>query len=399
MALLDVFRNIGEKMGKGMERNIGGLLGVDPEDMTEAEKKQARRLSQMAVFDALARGTTPTAGLQGAAALLGAQREERSQRQRQQAAEQEMGRITGRLFGGAPAAPEGMGADETGLGPVAIQSQYRKNPQEALARMYGTSAGRDVAQMAPGLLKLAEEGAAPDDYVYQSVSGVGLVAVNKKDPKDVRIVQSERQRAAGPRETFKILSPEEVKANNLRPGVIYQQNMLTKQITPMQGGEAGGLSDTDVRQYRASDLAIKDARSSIQNLTDTISRVPAYKALAAEGRGELQGAYTLALGAVRELQNTGVLNASEMPFLEKALGDPTTFFAIAASPIKRKELAGQIKTIMKLLDKKEKNLQKSYFPGQPTPQNEPSPAVTPSVPGNPRRAPSPESANRAESYY
>jgi len=45
MALLDIFRNIGEKMGKGMERNIGGLLGVDPESLTPEERKQARRLS------------------------------------------------------------------------------------------------------------------------------------------------------------------------------------------------------------------------------------------------------------------------------------------------------------------------------------------------------------------
>lgn len=198
MALLDIFRNFGEKMGKGMERNIGGLLGVDPEDMTEAEKKQARRLSQMAVFDALARGTTPTAGIQNAAALLGAQREERSQRQRQQAAEQEIGRITGRLFGGAPAAPADMGEDETGLGTVAIQSRYRQSPQEALARMYGTSAGRDVAQMAPGLLELAQEGVkgrTVGGSVYNPLTGEFTKPPEEKKPRlPVREVDSGREK-------------------------------------------------------------------------------------------------------------------------------------------------------------------------------------------------------------
>lgn len=198
MALLDIFRNFGEKMGKGMERNIGGLLGIDPEDMTEAEKKQARRLSQMAVFDALARGTTPTAGLQGAATLLGAQREERALKGRQKAAEDEIGRITGRLFGGAPAAPADMGEDEAGLGTVAIQSQYRQNPQEALARMYGTSAGRDVAQMAPGLLELAQEGVkgrTVGGAVYNPLTGEFTKPPQEKKPRlPVREVDSGREK-------------------------------------------------------------------------------------------------------------------------------------------------------------------------------------------------------------
>lgn len=158
MALLDIFRNIGEKMGKGMERNIGGLLGVDPESLTPEERKQARRLSQMAVFDALARGTTPTAGLQSAAALLGAQREERSQRQRQKAAEEEMQRISAMTFGGAGPTGQKLETLVEGEEPYQMTRYFRQDPKEALRRMYGTSAGRDVAQMAPGLMQLAQEG-------------------------------------------------------------------------------------------------------------------------------------------------------------------------------------------------------------------------------------------------
>lgn len=391
MALLDIFRNIGEKMGKGMERNIGGLLGVDPETLTPAEREQARRLSQMAVFEALASGTTPFEGLRGAASTIGAQREKRQIKERQQAAEQEIGRITGRLFGGSIGQIESL---EEGGAPIPLETQYRIDPRDALARLYGTQAGRDVAQIAPGLVKTAEEMAAPDDFVYQSVPGIGLVAVNRKNPKDVRVVQKEGVRATGPSEKFKILSPTEAAAENLPAGGVYQKNMVTGQITPMQGVGGPQLSDTDLRQYRAADLAIKDARSNIQNLIDTLARVPAYRAVAAGGRGELEGAYTLALGAVRELQNSGVLNVGEIPFLEKALRDPTTFAAIAASPIKRRELAGQIKTIMKLLDQKESNLRQTYFPGQRPSQDE-----APRGPVNPRRAPSAAANDRANSYY
>lgn len=144
-------------MGRGMERNIGGLLGVSPEDMTPEERAQARRLSQMAVFDALAKGTTPTAGLQGAAELLGTQREKRAAKKRQQEAEAMLPQITGRLFGGAPAAtmPEG-GEDE--LTGVNIRSQYRQDPMDAMRMMMGSQAGRDLASMQPDLAKLAQEG-------------------------------------------------------------------------------------------------------------------------------------------------------------------------------------------------------------------------------------------------
>lgn len=383
------------KIGKGFNRYIGGLLGEDLEKMTPEERSLARRQA-LAVF---AQGmSSPEAGSRALSAIQAQRkgvREQAELKRRQQAAEQETGRITGRLFGGAPAAPEDMGEDETGLGPVAIQSQYRQNPQEALARMYGTSAGRDVAQMAPGLLKMAEERAAPEDYVYQSVSGVGLVAVNRKNPNDVKIVQPERARATGPSERFKILSPEEARANNLPAGVVYQQNTLTKQITPMSGA-GGGLDETSIRQFRAADIGIQNARGQIKNLQSTLADVPAYKAIAGEGRGRLESSYSLALSAIRQLQNSGVLNVGELPFLAKALEDPTSFSAIATSPIQRKKLQGQIDTVLKLLDEQEKVLKTQYG----MPMNAPSPTSEPSsIPRNPRRQPSAAAKSRAESYY
>jgi len=152
MSLLDLIRGIPEKMGRGMERNIGGLLGIDPSKMTDEERKQARRLSQMAVFDAMARGTSPLSGLSQVAGLIGSQREQRQQQaeqaQRMQSAQQASGQIAGRLLGGAPAptAPGAMGGDE--LTGVNVQSQYRSDPMDAL-RIGMSPAGADAMRVNP----------------------------------------------------------------------------------------------------------------------------------------------------------------------------------------------------------------------------------------------------------
>jgi len=158
MGLLDIFKRGAKRAGENLESYIGGLLGEDLSELSAEERKQIRRQGMSAVFDAMARGTTPTQGLTGVAEMAGARLEKKRLQGRQKAAEDEIGRITGRLFGGAPAAPSDMGEDESGLGPVAIQSQYRQDPQEALRRMIGTQAGRDVAAGMPDLFKLAQEG-------------------------------------------------------------------------------------------------------------------------------------------------------------------------------------------------------------------------------------------------
>lgn len=206
MALLDMFKRGAKRAGENLESYIGGLLGEDLSQLSAEERRQIRRQGMSAVFDAMARGTTPNQGLAGVAQMAGARLEQKRLQNRQQAAEQEMGRITGRLFGGAPAAPEDMGADESGLSPVAIRSQYRQSPQEALARMYGTAAGRDVAQMAPGLLELAQEGTTGRTVggaVYNPLTG---------------------QFSRPPTAQTKTLTPQEIAAVGLPRGTIAQMD-------------------------------------------------------------------------------------------------------------------------------------------------------------------------------
>jgi hypothetical protein len=226
MALLDMFKRGAKSAGKNLENYIGGLLGEDLSQLSEEERKQIRRQGMSAVFDAMARGGTPNQGLAGVAQMAGARLEQKRLQGRQKAAEDEMGRITGRLFGGAPAAPADMGEDESGLGTVGIQSQYRQNPQEALARLYGTSAGRDVAQMAPGLLELAQEGVkgrTVGGSVYNPLTGQF-----SRPPEEARSVSQPRSNAvAEGGSKFNIVRGAEAEALGFPKGTVLQLNSRT----------------------------------------------------------------------------------------------------------------------------------------------------------------------------
>lgn len=403
-------------------RYIGGLLGEDAESMTQDDRRRAT-LSLLGSFgrNYLSAGS----GDESLAAMRASRVAERKavdDARRTAAAQAMMPDVASRIFGGTGGrsieALPGAGGEAMPL--TARRVPTREGAMEALNIFSSTQAGRDAAAMAPGLVDFAKEGVTGrnvGDSVYNPLTDRFTA---RREPKKIvetadltdRVIVSYSDgtekifmKGAAPRapggggERFKILSPAEVLAAGLKPGSIYQQNTVTNQITPMPGQDSGGLGEVELRQYNAADLAIKNARSNIQNLTDTLARVPATSAIAGEGRGELEGAYTLALGAVRELQNSGVLNVGEIPFLEKALRDPTTFSSIVASPLKRKELAGQIRTIMTLLAQKESNLNKVYFPGKPPPQNATPSAANPVVPTNQSRPPNPEARARAENYY
>jgi hypothetical protein len=406
-------------------RYIGGLLGEDAESMTEDDRRRAT----LSLLGAIGRNyLSPGSGDESLAAMRASRAAERKavdDARRTAAAQAMMPDIASRIFGGTGGrsieALPGVGGEAMPM--TSRRVPTREGAREALGMLYGTQEGRDAATMAPGLVDVAKEGVTGrivGGSVYDTMTGrfdaprtppkpktiVGevdltdRVIVSYSDGTEKTFMKGAAPRAAGGGgERFKILSPTEVLEAGLKPGAVYQQNTVTGLITPMQGVDSGGLGETELRQYNAADLAIKNARSNIQNLTDTLARVPATSAIAGEGRGELEGAYTLALGAVRELQNSGVLNVGEIPFLEKALRDPTTFSAIAASPLKRKELAGQIRTIMTLLAQKESNLNKVYFPGKPPPQNANPSAANPVVPTNQNRAPNPAARSRAENYY
>jgi hypothetical protein len=201
-----------KRLGRGFDRYVGGLLGEDLEGMSPEEKAAARR----SVIGIIGRGMVdPSQGSEALGAVTQARAMQRAQAEvarRTAAAEAEMPRIAGRLFEGTAGTLEslpgisgeggqltasyrprmleslpgegGEGGQLTARyrprtleslpgisgqgGP--LTSRYRIDPQDAMARLYGTQEGRDVANLSPGLATLAE-GMAKEKTGMQVVGG------------------------------------------------------------------------------------------------------------------------------------------------------------------------------------------------------------------------------------
>lgn len=137
------------------QKLISGLLGEDISGMSEEERKKLSREGTTAAIIGMLSGSGLLGGLGGYGQTRAQQRAQAEVARRTAAATAEMPRITGRLLGGTAGALESLPGGEGGP----LTARYRQAPQEALARLYGTQAGRDVAQVAPDLAKLATEGA------------------------------------------------------------------------------------------------------------------------------------------------------------------------------------------------------------------------------------------------
>jgi len=179
MALLDLIRGIPERMGRGMERNIGGLLGIDPEDMTEEERKQARRLSQMAVFDAMARGTSPIAGLRQAAELLGTQRAARQERQ-------EAGRAAEYIQQASAAIAGRLGARGADVGEQTQLQEVRPMSGMNLEALIASPAGAAALQANPQLAELLKQRTGQQvvgGFMYDRATGQYIAPPKEQQPR------------------------------------------------------------------------------------------------------------------------------------------------------------------------------------------------------------------------
>lgn len=136
------------------QRFISGLLGENIQGMSEEDRKRLSREGTTAAILGMLSGSGLLGGLEGYGKRRKENRALEEAARRTAAAEAEMPRIAGRLFGGTAGALESLPGGEGGP----LTSRYRQAPQEALARLYGTQEGRDVATMAPDLAKLASEG-------------------------------------------------------------------------------------------------------------------------------------------------------------------------------------------------------------------------------------------------
>ena len=123
--------------------------------------------------------------------------------------------------------------------------------------------------------------------------------------------------------------------------------------------ELTGDDKVDRRKYREGALGLQGAMDAITGFATKLASIPKEESLIGQKAGELSSAYKLALGAVRELQATGVLNPGEIPFLEDTLKDPQKLAQII-NPQSRGTITGQINTISDLLQKKKLRLDETY---------------------------------------
>jgi len=240
MALLDTLRKIPKAIGRNLEKNIGGLLGESLENLSDDERKAIRRQAAMAVFDAMARGTTPAAGLERVAAMTGARLEQRAAKKRQAEAEAMLPDISSRILGGRT----GTMIEDVGGGPAtpltARRAPSEAGAREALGMMYGTQAGRDVAAGMPELAKLAQEGMTGRTVggaVYNPLTG---------------------QFTRPPSEQVKTLTAKEVADMGLPRGTIVQRSP-SGEIKVVREPQAAGIGGTPtLRQVRLPSGLVQD---------------------------------------------------------------------------------------------------------------------------------------------
>jgi len=85
-----------------------------------------------------------------------------------------------------------------------------------------------------------------------------------------------------------------------------------------------------------------------------LETTPKEESITGEKAGALSTKYKLALSAVRVLQNTGVINSGEIPFLEDALRDPQNISQFL-NPNSRATITGQINALADFLESKNEN--------------------------------------------
>ena len=277
------------------QRLIGGLLGENMEGMTEEQRRRLAREGGTAAILGMLSGSGLLGGLEGLRTRRKEQATEAEAARRVSEAQAEMPRITGRLLGGTAGALESLPGPGGEGGP--LTARYRQAPQEALARLYGTQAGRTVAQMAPDLAKLATEGTlgrTVGGSVYNPLTGQFTRAPEAPKPRVLertvdlndRVIASysdgtERifMKGAAPRmgggggaggaagggaagaPGGMFLTPEETAAAGFAPGTIVRRRDGTVVQRPPTGGATpteGPMAGMNERQ-RSGAAIVRDA--------------------------------------------------------------------------------------------------------------------------------------------
>lgn len=267
-----------KRLGQGFDRYIGGLLGEDLSKMTPEERAAARR----SAIGIIGRGMVSPEG--GSAALTNVMQMRAAQRERPriQAAEKERERIAGRLFG------EDLGArvitqeeaqrignpklagtirprqnftnlpatESEGLTEVIPTSRYVADPKDALRRLMGTTAGRDLSAMDPDFAR----------FVQESVTGrtVGGATYNPLTGQYTSPMEA-------PKLTDDLREYQVARAQGYQGSFVdYQREMkgagAQRIIFPGQEGEKEYEKIAGKTRFESQDAAFKAAQAAADNL-------------------------------------------------------------------------------------------------------------------------------------
>lgn len=176
-----------------LTRYVGGLLGEDVENMSEEDLSKFRQEALLSAISGLGGGVGLLGGLGQMAQRKQATEQRRQQEIGRQDIQQASANLAARLSGRA--------------GDVGEQTQLQEvRPMSGMSTlgMASTPAGMAALKASPLLEETAKQSMKPTEYVYQNVPGVGLVAVNRNNPQDQRVIQREvRQPKEGPQPTLK----------------------------------------------------------------------------------------------------------------------------------------------------------------------------------------------------
>lgn len=238
------------------------------------------------------------------------------------------------LFKGPDGMPISIGDD---LDPQTRDS-ILQNPNEWSAVPDGGSATLPSVDRAP-----AEYYGAPSAGAGGSTIIPGVRGPRKQDNRDqfVQLTPDEVQRAGLPRGT--------VAQRNLSTGAIDVVNKPdarpgTGGVVPLSAGEAAAVR----KQFKET----KDAYSMFKAFDTALAEIPNDPRLLLDGaaKGRLGTAYNNARASLRILYNTGVLQPGELPMLENALRDPTSFSAVT-DPRTRAQIDAQLDELYRVIER------------------------------------------------
>jgi len=161
---------------------------------------------------------------------------------------------------------------------------------------------------------------------------------------------------------YRRLTPQEVADYGFETGTVAQVgpngkvDVVSKpdpKVMPLSAGEAA--------KVRTNMKETKDALNMFKAFDTALTEIPSGTALLTDGaaKGRLGTAYNNARASLRTLYNTGVLQPGELPMLENALRDPTSYESIM-DPRARPQIQAQLDELYRTIARSIDNQVGSY---------------------------------------